>query len=65
MSNHLCAECGEMVFAGQLVRKQDIHALCVDPDMKNHKTLMRPFLDGDFHTFQIGYVDDNGKDVWL
>ncbi len=62
MSDHICEDCGEIVFAGQLVRKQDIHALCIDPDLKNHQKIARENPPGEV---QLGYVDDSGNEVWL
>jgi hypothetical protein len=51
-----------MVFAGQLVKKQDQHALCSDPDMKNHKQIARQNPPGEV---QFGFIDDAGNEVWL
>ena len=69
MSDHICVDCGMPVFAGQIIREQDRHAVCLDPDMKKHKTISRPcvseFKGEKFGTFQIGYVNDDGKEVWL
>ena len=59
---HLCVECGEMVFAGQLVRKQNLHAICSDPDMKHHQQIARQNPPGEV---QFGYVNDEGNEVWL
>jgi hypothetical protein len=58
----VCLECGETIWAGQPVRKQNnIHALCTDPDMKNHERLFA-VRDGESI---IGYVNDTGEKVWL
>jgi hypothetical protein len=61
----ICEKCGQRIHCGEVVEKQGgPHVLCEDPGMTKHRRLMRPVASTDGF-FQIGYVDDNGKEVWL
>ena len=62
--NPKCVNCGRPIWAGSIVQKQGgPHVLCSDPLLKNHKRLKRPAVNTT--GWEIGYVDDNGDEVWL
>ena len=62
-----CEKCNHPIYAGQPVLSQTgigPHALCSDPDLDGHEKLIRPYPN-DPAQIQLGYIDDNGKEVWL
>lgn len=61
----VCTKCGMPVRIGQVVVQQGgPHILCDDPYIDHHQRLMRPPQNPRDH-FEIGYVDDQGKEIWL
>jgi hypothetical protein len=66
MNAPICPKCGKEIFAGDAVKVQKVgpHVLCSDPTLTGHKRLHRLVVDTPTG-MEFGYVDDEGKEVWL
>lgn len=59
-----CSQCKQIMWAGDVVRQPGgPHVICADPSMQRHKQLLRKADNA--AGYEIGYVDDDGAEVWL